>query len=381
MGKGGARHFAKPMVDGGLLYKAFHSHRDVLIDLGDYETLSRNGSPCFEGLIKSAGLIEDVLLLEPSAELHPQPVKAALLKLLSGNASLNTTQFNGQVWINLRAERLCTLLNHVRKAARDPESLKQAALKLCGKDMVILKKILGLVSLSLEKGASSCDFSHPLEKGASSSVFSHPLEKGSAPTPHSASSFDTQTVAYDKEAFEPHVPRILKQNISDVSVDSEGFPNLLKEELSPKGDSTASKTVHIPCKRAEKVCKFSAPVGSKVSLDTWSAQQEQRALRASLGYNTVLKRPASAKETKKDLSLGKEGWLRLQKTIAKSPARSYILGSLEKGAKPKLIVEVSEKRSSQYIWIVDQILEQLKQKMLTKQQALDLRDALCAQHP
>jgi hypothetical protein len=59
------------------------------------------------------------------------------------------------------------------------------------------------------------------------------------------------------------------------------------------------------------------------------------------------KKPAAASSVCKstpDTNLAKGHWVKLQKkTIAKKPARSYILGSIVKGEKPKLVVEVSEK--------------------------------------
>jgi hypothetical protein len=45
-----------------------------------------------------------------------------------------------------------------------------------------------------------------------------------------------------------------------------------------------------------------------------------------------------------DTNVAKGPWVKLQNTIAKKPARSYILGSLVKGEKPKLVVEVSENK-------------------------------------
>jgi hypothetical protein len=71
-------------------------------------------------------------------------VKTALLRVLSTDASLNQSKFNGQVWINLRQERICTLLCHVRKAVRDKTSLQQATLKLSGTVMLRFKRLLDL---------------------------------------------------------------------------------------------------------------------------------------------------------------------------------------------------------------------------------------------
>ena len=216
MGKGGKLHFSKPMIDGGLLFKAFLNGTEFLKNLSEYETLSRTSGPSYEGLVKNGPLLLELLVLEPSAELRPAPMKAALLRLLGTDSSLNGTVFNGRVWINLRQERLCTLLCHVRKAARDSNTLQLAALKLDGSDMVTLKKILGLVNLSLEKGHT--EVSRPAAPTAPNVL--------AVPTPaESVASHGQQTVAYSDGGTKTHNnKRSLKNNVSEISVDSDGFP-------------------------------------------------------------------------------------------------------------------------------------------------------------
>ena len=366
MGKGGKLHFSKPLVDGGLLFKAFQSNAELLRDMGEYESISRAGSPSYEGLVRNAPLLEELLVLQPAAELHPQPVKAALLRLLNADSSLNATQFNGQVWINLRQERLCTILCHVRKAARDPNTLQQAALKLNGRDMMALKKVIGLVSLPLEKGLTE-DLGVEREAQIETS-FAQPA---------SVASFSQQTTLYPTDGGQLGGSRTLKKVVSEVSVDSDGFPAFLRNESREEDD---------PCERAPKYRNL----GTKTSSEQWQRAQEQRQLRMSLGYEENLgsernmKRPAAAGhvlQVEASSSSVKTVWIKLQKTIAKSPPRSYILGSLEKGQKPKLIVEVSMKRSSKYLWIIDQIMHELKAKGLSKEGALRLREEMCSKFP
>ena len=366
MGKGGKLHYSKPVIDGGLLFKAFLNGAEFLKNLGEYETLSRNSGPSYEGLVKNSPLLEELLVLEPSAELHPAPVKAALLRLLSSDGSVNGTMFNGQVWINLRQERLCTLLRHVRKAARETNTLQLAALKLNGQDLDTLKKVLGLVNVSLEKGSTEI---------ASLAAPTAPDVLAAPTAPEAVASMGQQTVAYSNGGSKTHNnKRTLKKVVSEVSVDSDGFPAFLKQgEMEDDG----------PCERDPK----HRNLGQKVSAEQWSKSQEQRQLKMSLGFEavSVLKRPASAEakavKTTPASSSNACVWAKLSKTIAKSPARSYILGSLEEGQKSKLIVEVSVKRSTRYVWIIDQIMQELRSKHLSKEDALKLRDDLCAKHP
>jgi hypothetical protein len=188
----------------------------------------------------------------------------------------------------------------------------------------------------------------------------------------SVASMGQQTVFYSLEDSKTQDKRTLKKNISAVSVDSDGFPAFLKHD---KMEDDA------PCERDPKHRKL----GQKVSAEQWSKSQEQRQLKMSLGFESesVSKRPATAKDAKTTLTSSSDAcvWVKLSKTVAKSPARSYILGSLEKGQKPKLIVEVSAKRSTRFVWIIDQIMKELQSKHLSKDGALKLRDDLCAKHP
>lgn len=98
------------------------------------------------------------------------------------------------------------------------------------------------------------------------------------------------------------------------------------------------------------------------------------------------KKPNAKKKTstlKKDATTFVAGkpWIKLFKTIAKDPARSYITGRQTLQGKNKLIVEVSQKRSSCYLNITDIILKKLREENLSKEQAVALREKLCAEHP
>ena len=57
MGKGGARHTSKPVVDVDLLVTCLAEHKELLADLGSYEQISRNNKGTAEGaaLDKRAG--------------------------------------------------------------------------------------------------------------------------------------------------------------------------------------------------------------------------------------------------------------------------------------------------------------------------------------
>ena len=75
-------------------------------------------------------------------------------------------------------------------------------------------------------------------------------------------------------------------------------------------------------------------------------------------------------------------WKKLYKTVAKTgKIRAYICGTSKQQLKKHLIVEVTQARSSKYIEIIDNILLSLREKNITKAQALALKEELCSLYP
>ena len=174
-----------------------------------------------------------MLKLEPSAEVHPQPLRTALISLLAERPELNCTSSSGQVWANLRMERISCILFHVRKLGR--EGATAAAAKLCRDDFPLLQQGLRLLEIpdALEKAPKPVAL---------------PLEKG-------------------REAEDSR--RKLKKENSDVSMDSNGFPQMFAN--SPAGTPNKTGT------SSAAVCIARRRPGQMVSL-------EKDGLQAALGY-------------------------------------------------------------------------------------------------
>ena len=210
-GWGGKRHTAKPICDAGLVLKALKLHDQMVADLGPYEAISASSGVDPVGLMKNLPLISALVDVEKSCEIHSQPLRAALQQLLLSDTSLNQSKFNGQVWISLRIERLTALLNHFRALCRDAKVYQSAALKLKSADMIQLKAVMDVVELRplagepLGKGSPEQD---PLEKGSPEQA---PLEKGTDDTGSKLPSTSS---------------RSLKPTLSEVSIDSSGYPAL-----------------------------------------------------------------------------------------------------------------------------------------------------------
>lgn len=73
-------------------------------------------------------------------------------------------------------------------------------------------------------------------------------------------------------------------------------------------------------------------------------------------------------------------WLKLSRTNATKPERSYLLGTKNMGEPAKLIVKVSRARSKQYRLVVTKIHKALEKHHLSKKGAIALREELCLKY-
>ena len=117
-----------------------------MVDMKGYEVLSRNSAVNGKALHQALPLIDALIAREPSAEIHPHAARNALMKLITEVPKLNSSKFNGSVYVNLRAERLGVLLHHVRKLASCP-SVPSVVSSLTGKEYHELKETLKKVVL------------------------------------------------------------------------------------------------------------------------------------------------------------------------------------------------------------------------------------------
>lgn len=359
--KGGARHFRKPYVDTSLLFRALLKHENLINDLKAYEILSRNSAVDPRAMYALLPLVEELLELEPSAEVHPQPLRAALLQLLGQNPHLNNTQYRGSVWVELRAARVATVLFHVRRLARSPHmpSLINA---LTASELATLQKTLKKVVV---KEGDSTDAS-PQPEPSLKKEGALPLQEGS-----------------------PSSRKKLRKTGSDVSVDSKGFPKMLASPspqfLKKKGKNKREpedETSHPDLKKSLGLVnkKPASLKKEKVSKPKPSSPKKKKGLKKP-GKKASLKKPAMHGASQASLKKDRLPWVKILKTTGKKPERCYLLGAHDLAEKPRLIVEVTKAKSNNYSWIIDKIWESLKKDHLTKEEALQMREDLCAKFP
>jgi len=307
--------------------------------------------------------------LEPSGEIHGSSLRNALSTLLTVKPEVNTSQYTGKVWANLRCERITTILNHLRTLRIDKNQMKAAVLLLTAQQYNNLKSVVSKVKLLDEPPANAvAEVPVPLPIG------------------------DANDDVADGDNGEHPLTRKLKAEPSACSVDSDGYPKMLN---SPKKTDPAVAAVPRSFLRKRPGSLALEPTPSM----SWDKEVSNVDLKGALGYE-VLKRPAAKKSKAepatdalpKAVSLVKDQprdhddvsrkpWLQLKTTVAKKPARAYICGSHDQKDKVKLIVEITEKRSSKYMQIMEHILDALKNQHITKNEALEMRTKLCLQFP
>lgn len=359
MPRGGANHKPKPWVDVGLLYQCLEKHKDLLANLGAYEHIGRSNAPDAKGLFDTLPLWKALVRLEPTCTVHAQPLRQSLLSLLAADPELNKSSHSGNVWSNLKMQRLTVLLTHVRNLARNKRSLGPVAGKLTKVQYVDLLSGLNLVE-----------------------VEEQPEELGKAPS-----------LGKDKdpeEASPEKGERKLKISTSDASMDSTGLPLMFQ---SPKKVDAGKKPL-------EKGKAASSSSGVK------ALQRPGSRLHEAMGYG--LEKPKGKKKAQKsgmkkpssclgkgkpaakawfgkarvfaDPTAERKPWKRLRRVMAeKGNVRAYIQGQYEDGPL-HLVVEVTEKRCPHYLKIIDNILASLETDHLTKAEALEMRDKLLKQY-
>ena len=315
-------------MDPGILFDVLSKNKTVVANMGAYETISRQAGTHFKGLCFALDLLEALVKVQRGCEIHQQPLRQALTKLLSHNPDLNVTKFTGDVWVNLRIERFTAILTHCRREARllAKGDTHKLVCQLTGGEAMALVSFLKLIELPSD---STVD----LGKGSAVSLGKGPASQDSP-------------------------PRKLKVSVSNVSVDSAGFPKMLESPakslpvvasprkrkrrgqsfLAKESDDEADLQAQMGFAKASKddpKPKKKAKTSKKVEDLEKGGEKEQPAAE-------VLKKPAAASCSlqKENKSLKKENKWEIHVTYATS--QSYIQTVLGKGRKV-LLVALSKK--------------------------------------
>ena len=382
-GKGGARNFVKSFIDPGLLFQALSKHEDLLPEFGLYDRISRNQSIDPKGLVEVLPLLKDLIKVSPSADIHTNPLRSALLKVVCNNPSVNTSKWNGTVWANIRCERIGVLLLHMRRL-KSSDEVRKAAAKLTSRDLMQLQEVISLIQFEPEEDAPK---KRVLKKQVSDVSldsegyprFNSPAQKGKG-TGHQ----DTLVKGEKQTLVKGENQTLVKGGTKPLL---KGKASSAKDSPSPsflrrrKGSSVYSPG---PSEAAESQ---SPHLAKAMGFTSKSKNGKKRKGGKKVKQESPLKKPASSALVGKGMpmkkpaaALGKSAklpWKKLRIVFARKPQRGYITGTQEIGGKCKLIVEVSSFRSAQYKRVINTIYERLRDDNLSKAEALQLRSELC----
>lgn len=168
MGKpGGPKHKPVEHIDECVLMEVFSRHKKDLIEFGPYEGISRPQSSSGPGLAVNVELLLAIVAVAPGAEIPTAVARTALIRMLMNNPELNRSCYNTETYAGLRVDKLCTMLNHVRRfhPTRDFDGkVFEKACKTCTSGQVIsLKSLVSMMRINPEGSEAETQWVDPAE--------------------------------------------------------------------------------------------------------------------------------------------------------------------------------------------------------------------------
>ena len=244
-GKGGARHTSKPQVDPGVLFKCLSLHKELVCNLGPYESISKTQACNPKGLLKNIPLLKGLVQLESTGEIHPSCMRQAAFQLFMEDPKCNDTKWSGGVWSNMRVERVGTLLFHMRRLKLG-DGLRACASKLTTIELLSIQEVLDMMDRKPEAEAPAL-----------------PLVK------REEAEDDDRALAERDENDKP--AKKLKKEISEVSLDSLGMPKCFGTPASTEAASPLAKGSSSPLAKGS-----SSPLAKGISSPLATEEPERK---------------------------------------------------------------------------------------------------------
>ena len=172
--------------------------------------------------------------------------------------------------------------------------------------------------------------------------------------------------------------RSLKARVSDVSLDSDGFPKVL---ASPQKGASPPRLWKKQRGNFQPQASAEVHGGLKDAMGVLKKPSAKISLKKEVFKNPALRKVGKNETLKKVEDTERMPWQKKIQTNAKKPERSYLTGRFSKDQDKFLIVEVTKKMSLQYRWIIARIKDSLEKEHITKHEATQMREDLCFQHP
>ena len=287
-GRGGPKHHTKPPLDASLVLGIFAQQPDLLRDLGPYESIPTNFAASGQGLLKLKPILEKLLEVCPSAEPPEGALREAAVRMATASPQLlKGCPFSIQVWGGLKTKKLITVFSHLRRLRREPRKFEAACLKLVGPEVIELQGLLNLITLR-----------HSGEDSQATENSQGGLQAASSSSNQVALSEAAPTVGYPEDMSKAEAKALptgrgLKRVMSDISVDSNGFPMMLRSpnasQRSPQHNSPQEPQAVAPWVRGGRGRgRWLAHPASSPSGPSRGSQPAQpadgAALRANLGF-------------------------------------------------------------------------------------------------
>jgi len=170
---------------------------------GKYDSLARSQAANPQGLLANESLLKLLLGCSPRLKFSMTTLRKPINDVVNMKPRMNDASYNNSIWSSLKAERILTMCNHLRRLAREPARYKQAAAKCSGEELEKLCELCAMVEVDCQ------DMEVRRNKGCSQQ-------------PSVASSSSSKP------------PKELKKQdsiASNMSMDSQGFPKLDFEEM------------------------------------------------------------------------------------------------------------------------------------------------------
>lgn len=183
--------------------------------MGEYDQKKVSTAVSAKGIHQNVAYIREFYKIS-SGEILAGQLKQCILKY---GHSHNDSEWKDDLWAGRKASQMMCLLSHVRRLKREEAKLRQCLLQATGAER---QTILELVDLQPACKKAAPEAAEACKKALPSSSAALPAR---------------QTITFSKSDADQQAckkARILKPAISDVSVDSNGFPMILQSPKSSK---------------------------------------------------------------------------------------------------------------------------------------------------
>ena len=372
MSKGGARRAAIEAVDMDQLHQIFQGFVDKggadAFHLGPYDDRKSAQACSAEGLHLNAEYIKRLVGCS-TGEIPGGQLKQAIQKYAPSH---NKSNFKDDLWAGQKASQFICLLSHWRRLKGNKQKLEQCLKQATGAQRSSIMELM-----ELKPGV---------------------CKKAELPLRSSSSQPLACEKATEKKEVQPG--RKLKVEISDVSLDSSGFPLMLsspKEKEEKKPETTKSDSILEKQRASQRMALQEAAeeAASRVAKperrpDHPTSKEELSRLKRPAGFfkrPATPKRPKAKKQKKTPAEIPAEAmperrpWSAYKKTLATK--QSYLQGVYEDG-NVKLIVGCSEKMGQDFPGghqgVIRKLEELVMQDDVTKEKMLEHRNRLLSQN-